>query len=113
MFKSEFIPDEDSLYRRIHPDHYDKEHDVVSSAAFRGDCYTSVDWDKYTTPQKSVRGYPNHHLAALQAKIPRMKGQEVRHTPSRNRAHSSIIGNKTYSVAKFLAGNSTIIVRPS
>ena len=110
----EYIPDEDSLYRRIPPVHYDKYTDKISSAAFRGghDYKASVDWEKYTTPERSTRKYPQHHLASLKAKIPRSKDQKVEHAPSNNNpSHSEIIGKKTYSVAKFLAECSTLIIK--
>lgn len=110
----EDIPDEALLYRRIFPLHYDKYTDKISSAAYRGkyDCRASVDWEKYTTPERSIKKYPQHHLATLKAEIPRKKYQKVEHVPSlSNRSHSEIIGKKTYSVAKFLADNSTLIIK--
>ncbi|MEW6008169.1 MAG: hypothetical protein AB1629_00855 [Candidatus Omnitrophota bacterium] len=110
----ENIPDEHKLFRRIHPNQYIREEDRISSAAFRGkknyDC--SVNWEKYTTPEKAVRNYHAYHLAALQAKIPRQLEQEVKHTPSRrDRSHSSIIGNKTESIAKSLALSCVFVIK--
>lgn len=49
---AEHIPDEDSLYRRIHPEQL-KPDGEISSAAFKGD-ETSVDWAKYATPKKNA-----------------------------------------------------------
>lgn len=115
MWQKEYIPDEDSLYRRIHPDHYVEEEDRVASGAFRGrdDYELSVNWDKYTTPEKAIRKYPRHHLASLQARVPREVNQTVEHTPShRDRSHSSIIGKKTIAIARHLARNSILIIRP-
>lgn len=107
----EIIPDEDLLYRRIPPQHYVKEEDRVSSAAFR-DPNLSVDWSRHITPEQSVKGFPNNHLAALIAKIPRALGQEVYHTPSlRNYAHSSIVGQKSTSVARKLANSCSWVIQ--
>ena len=108
----EEIPDDDYLYRRIHPDHYDSDADKISSAAYKGGYETSVDWSKHTTTAKSISKYPAHHLASIQAKIPRSKEQKVEHNPSlRNYAHSLIIGKKTTPIARYLAENSTLVVK--
>ena len=112
MLHKEEIPDEDYLYRRIHPNHYDPDADKISSAAFKGGPETSVDWAKHTTPAKSIHKHPTHHLASIQAKIPRSKEQKVEHSPSlRNYAHSLIIGKKTTPIARYLAERSTLIVK--
>lgn len=107
---AEHIPDEDSLYRRIHPEQL-KPNGEISSAAFKGD-ETSVDWEKYTTPKKTLKGFFRHHLASILAGIPRQKGQEVKHNPTEeNQAHSLIIGHKTKSISRFLSRNSILIIR--
>ncbi len=106
----EHIPDEDFLYRRIHPKQL-KPNGEISSAAFSGD-ETSVDWEKYTTPQKTLQGFPHYHLSSILAGIPRQKGQEVKHNPTEeNQAHSLIIGHKTKSISRFLSINSILIIR--
>jgi len=111
MAKTEYIPDDDDLYRRIPPDWYVEKEDRVSSAAFK-DRETSVEWSKYCTPDKTVREYPNYHVAALQAKIPRTKNLEVKHNPSRHSyAHSLIIGEKPLSIARFLAQNCRFVLK--
>ncbi len=105
------ISDEDDLYRRIPPEWYVEKEERISSAAFRH-LETSVDWARYTTPEKTVAGFPNNHVAALQAKIPREKKQEVKHVPDPdNYSHSLIIGKKTRSFARFLAKNCRFVLK--
>ena len=105
------INDEDSLYRRIHPNFYVIKENRIASGAFK-DYETSVDLARLCTPQKALEGYDNHHLAELKAKIPRERGQEVRHDPKpKNPAHSLIIGKKTLSISRYLAKNSILIIK--
>lgn len=108
----EHIPDDDRLFRRIPPVWYNIDEDRVTSAAFR-DPDTSVNWEKYITPEHAVKKYPGYYLAGLKAKVPRVKNLEVKHTPSRfQRSHSSILGKKTHSIARFLSGNSSVLIKP-
>ena len=108
----EHIPDENKLYRRIHPEQL-KPNGEISTAAFSGD-ETSVDWEKYTTPQQALNGYPNYHLASILALIPRQKYLVVKHDPIQtNLAHSLVIGRKTQSIKRFLRKNSTLIIKAS
>lgn len=111
MDKQEDINDEDDLYRRIPHLWYVEKEDRVSSAAFTND-KVSVDWARYTTPQKTVADFPDNYVAALQAKIPREKGQKVRHDPiPNNYSHSLIIGKKTESVKRYLARNCKFVLK--
>ena len=104
----EYIPDEHQLYRRIHPQHLKKTGEI-SSATFIGE-KVSVDWEKYTTLNETLRGWPDNQLASILAGIPRQKDQEVKHDPVKgNQAHSLIIGHKTKSIRRFLARNSKLI----
>ena len=114
--KPEYIPDKDYLYRRIHPAHYVASENRPQSAAFRGinayEC--SVEWEKHTTPEKSLkryRSFRHHFLAKLQALVPRQVNQKVVHTPRiRNPSHADIVGQKTLSVARHLAKNSEMVI---
>ena len=107
----EYIPDEDRLFRRIAPIWYSKEEDRVLSGAFN-DPNMSVNWEQYITAEDAVRKYPEHHLSAIRAKVPRAKSLEVKHTPSRfNRSHGSVLGKKKGSIARFLALNSTLLIK--
>jgi hypothetical protein len=112
----EHIPDEHHLYRRIHPEQL-KPNGEISTAAFTPN-ETSVDWEKYTTPQETLSGLPDYHLASILAKVPRKKNLEVKHNPidkptEVNCAHSLIIGRKTLSIKKYLREKSTLIVKSS
>ncbi len=108
------ISDEDDLYRRIPPEWYVEKEERISSAAFRH-LETSVDWARYTTPEKTVAGFLDCRLAALQAKFPRSeraKNQKVIHDPEPNSySHSLIIGKKTDSVARFLALKCRFVIK--
>ena len=50
----EKIPDSDDLYRRIPPDQY--ERGKIAYTAFL-DYETSVNWEEYSTPEKTVKGF--------------------------------------------------------
>ena len=98
------ILDEDKLYRRIHPEQYDRRSNRLSSAAFK-DYEMSVDWSRYCKKAKdALKGrHEGYYVASVQAKIPRQIGQKVYHSPSRkNIAHSMIEGKKTRLVSKQL-----------
>lgn len=106
----EYIPDEDFIYRGIIYDWYDELADKISSAAFKNYDY-SVDWEKYITPEESAKKRPKDHLSKSKAKIPRQKNLEVKHTPLlKNKEHSSVIGKKNESIARFLAKNSDMVI---
>lgn len=108
MSEQEHINDEDDLYRRIPvSEWYVEKEDRVSSAAF-AHVEASVNWAPHTTLEKTVAGFPNNHVAALQAKFPRAKAQEVKHDPCpdldpNNYSHSLIIGKKSLSIKRYLA----------
>lgn len=108
--KQEYIPDQDLLFRRVPPCHYDKKDGSLKSSLFRGKKRCSVDWEKFTTPKKSLKKYPDNLIASLQAKIPRERKQKIIHTPQcGNHAHSDIVGKKTKSIARYLANNCNIL----
>jgi|GEM_PF-2488109 hypothetical protein len=111
MVTIEHIDDEDNLYRRIPQYQYNEKADKIFYCAFK-DYELSVDWEKCTTPQKTLEGHPNFHLASIKAKFPRTKGQVVEHSPSkRNKAHSLVKGKKTNSIQRFLRDNSKLIFK--
>lgn len=108
--KIRVIDDNDDLYRRISPAQYYEKEGRPASAAFR-DFELSVDWSKYTTPERTLRGYPSHHLASFKAIVPRQLNQEVKHDPvPDNYAHSLVIGKKTLSIARKLARSCKFII---
>ncbi|MFH1360666.1 MAG: hypothetical protein ABIJ41_06470 [Candidatus Omnitrophota bacterium] len=113
------IPPEDFLYKRIPPIHWHFQEDRVSSGAFKTSrLVLSVDWDQYSTPQKTLEGYQGNGLIKIQAKFPRQKELAVLHRPIKddpvekdNPAHSHIEGanlNKE-STAKYLLENSILL----
>jgi hypothetical protein len=97
----EEIPDEDSLYRRIHRVHL--RHGDIDAAAFtntKGDNRMSLDWAKYSTALQArdrARDPGANAIAVLEAgRVRGLPGQMVEHAPVEdNRAHSSITGEKT------------------
>jgi len=118
MWKREFIPDDDDLYRRIHPRDYNRKTGRISPGAFilrkrKGERALSTNWSKYTTPQKTSLD-PNtgrrFYVGALCVEVPRHQELEVIHTPTRkNRGHSSITGQRlidsNFLIADILAEN--------
>ena len=109
----EKIPDADVLYYRVHKRRYletshalpeDAPQDELPPNLFKfikGDL--SVDWSKYTTPQKSKdrANVPDDNgIVEFEAGAVRAQGHTVVHTPvhtppeQRNRAHSSVCGDE-------------------
>ena len=118
MWKGEFIPDEDDLYRRVPKDQYNEKTGKISSGAFmlredKNEKALSFNWSKYSTPEESSMcpiTANRYYLGALYAKVPRDEQLEVVHAPSKkNRAHSRITGQRliesNYEVADILAEN--------
>lgn len=120
MQQSEYIPNDDDLYRRALPIQYNKTTGKFTTAAFtlrkkeiRRGLGLSVNWSEYSTPEEtSVDPNPNYggrklFVGAIKAKIPREQDLEVAHTPSRsNPAHSSIRGQRLIdSPSRFLVAD--------
>jgi len=111
-FPIEHIPDDDKLFRRLMPGQCKKG--KISSAAFE-DVDLSVDWEKYSTPQEALDRLPPHFdkqnwkVASLKAGIPRVLGQEVKHWPTNNIAHSLILGEKSFQISLALSDASEIV----
>lgn len=112
----ENIPDTSFLYRRVHPKQIRRGKAVES--AF-GDYDLSVDWDKYSTPEKTLDRLPQRinrtswGVARIAAKIPESLKQNVTHRPSlqsNNRAHALIKGKKTLEVSECLSEMSTLVI---
>lgn len=97
-FEKESIPDSDRLFRRIDPGHYSRERDFVSPNAFKKR-ETSVNWEKYSTPESTARE-DTAMVMAITAGACRVIGQRVEHDPisdpphGPNQAHSLVIGHK-------------------
>ncbi|MGR3311446.1 MAG: hypothetical protein ACUZ77_11830 [Candidatus Brocadiales bacterium] len=102
FIKKEFIPDNDNLYRRVRPRHFDPKTGKISSASFllrpKDKGRLSVNWERYSTPEKSAicpRCGEKFLIGGLQAKIPRYEQLEVNHAPSQDdKSHSLISGQR-------------------
>ena len=114
-FPVENIPLTDKLFRRI-PPHQCNKRGKISSSAFE-DFDTSVDWEKYSTPEETLNRLPpgknktGWKVASILASIPVEFGQSVVHAPLEspaNQAHSLIRGEKTLQVSDDLAKLSPI-----
>lgn len=101
------IPDGDDLFLRVHRSDMDADGEPFPHAFRnqpRGSNGMSVDWIRYTTPDKTrARGrkppeeYAIVKFTAGQARA--IPGQTVVHEPSvNNRAHSEVFGDKTTEV---------------
>ncbi len=117
------IADEDDLFRRIvswqmNPD------GTVNSGAFKlqgkPDPSASVELAKLTTAEACLQraGKPGLGVAALQARVPRAFGLEVRHDPypkedPTNEAHALIIGASTKEQIRKLAQNARVVIPPA
>jgi hypothetical protein len=95
----ETIPDEDTVYRRVHKALLDLEDpDFIPPAAFRVVAdEISVEWEKYASADEALRRARDplvNGLVELQASTIRETGSlDVKHTPlSDNRAHANIVG---------------------
>lgn len=107
----EIIPDADELYRRIHRHFFDPDSGRVSFAAFDGE-ELSVNWQRYSSPEHTVRLDSTGNTAAvavLKAGDCRQLAQEVRHDPvneapgvAANLAHALVCGRKSRRVKQQL-----------
>lgn len=103
-FAVETIPDDASLFRKVHRTHYDERTGVVSSAAFKQE-RMSVNWDKYRTAEESAAP-DSAAVVALRSGDCRGLGQFVEHTPIEpdqpwgpNQAHAEVCGKKTGAIS--------------
>lgn len=97
----EQIPDKDFIYRRVHINFLKAidEKDYIPPGAFKDNNGISVDWSKYSTPEKSrERAKEPKKNKILQIKVGHarnIKSISVIHSPlSENRSHSLIDGLK-------------------
>ncbi len=118
------IPSEDFLYKRVPPLHYNFDEDRVSAGAFKTSrLKQSVNWDKYSSEDHTLAGYPsNTGLLKIQAGVPREQDLEVVYDPleypedpsKNNLAHTHIQGKNLNKekCARYLADNSKILKKP-
>jgi len=115
-FAVEEIPDEANLFRKVHPNFFNRETGMVSSAAFDKD-EMSVNWEKYRSAEQSA-DEKSAVVVALVAGDCRELKQTVIHTPIEpdqefgpNQSHAEICGKKTGSVKTKLKDKSRIVWR--
>lgn len=123
--KTEYIPDDAEIYRRVHPKERNPKTGKIQPGAFmvrkqRNEKALSVCWGKYTTPEKASadpswrrRVWP---LGELKAHVPREIELDVLHDPrsSKDLSHSKIAGDKLlgdeyYDAAQHLAEHCVLI----
>jgi hypothetical protein len=100
----EVIPDEDSLYYRIHRQWVSENRPRPSAFQDRGGAM-STDWCKYATPEEARGRAPkpddNGVVGLGVGDVRGLEGQSVHHTPDQtheNRAHTDVRGEKTPEV---------------
>ena len=95
------IPDEEGLYRCIHPKHFDETEDRPKSATFKSKAnpHPSVDKSSLSTPEQSLARKPNSMgVARLFTGTVRGLTVGVASDPLKdNPAHALIIRNLTFS----------------
>ena len=100
-FSVEEIPNEDHIYYRIHRNLI-KDQEVIPYAFRNVVSGMSTDWSKYSTPEESrnrARIPSENGIIVLNVgEVRAIPSQTVIHTPSDNRAHSEVFGNKTQKV---------------
>lgn len=115
-FDVEEIPDQANLFRKVHPNFFDKENGKVSSAAFDKDDM-SVNWEKYRTAEQSADEKSAVVVALLAGDCRQLK-QTVLHTPIEpeqefgpNQAHTEVFGKKTKAVKTEMKDKARIVWR--
>jgi hypothetical protein len=102
---TEYIPDESSVYMRIHKNALDAEGRPIPGAfrnSPKGAAGMSSNWDKYSDAESTRRGgqQPPQNYAVVRLQVAstrRIPGQTVEHSPDpvrHNRAHTEVIGVK-------------------
>ena len=115
----EDIPDSGSLFRRIHPDQYNRITDTVLPEAFiEHEC--SVNWDRYSSPEATLLPVRKKYdfelwrVAVVNVGKAKATGQEILHRPGNRkiqRAHSLIFGEKLMKTRDDLAKLSLLLNR--
>ena len=95
----ERVPDSDHLFMRVHSQWIKDKKPSVGAFQNRGDGM-STDWDKYSTPEETLRRAPrdpskNEVIKMQVGAVRQVPGQSVDHTPlAENRAHTDVSGEK-------------------
>lgn len=95
----EEIPDNDSVFLRVHKTWRKKSDGSIAPSAFKPhDGGMSTDWEKYSTAEETrQRGKPpvtNYAVVSLEvASVRKIDGLQVKHSPLiDNRSHSDVTG---------------------
>ena len=105
------VADDEVLHRRIHPLQV-RPDGSPCSAAFT-DPEMSVDRARYRQVEETLNGHPGYGAAGLIAGFVRSLSQEVRAVPELlNKGHALVVGKKSKSTRRKLAGAATWVVRP-
>jgi hypothetical protein len=97
-FPIEDIPNEDTLYRRIHKAHVDSKNEIMPMAFPTEDDGLSVNWSKYTNAEDTKNEVivfgklpENYGVVSLIVGLVRAIPLRVIHDPTQNQAHSLIL----------------------
>jgi hypothetical protein len=115
-FAVEEIPNEANLFRKVHPNFFNRETGMVSSAAFDKE-EMSVNWEKYRDAGQSA-DEKSAVVVALLAGDCRQLQQTVVHTPIEpgqkfgpNQSHAEVCGKKTGSIKTKLKDKARVVWR--
>ena len=109
------------MLRRIPPWLFDFQSNSIHAKAFANDRrngkYTnshSVNWQKHTTIQETLKDHPGFGVAALSVADYRTQNQEIVHTPQvHNYGHCDAEGRKSAGVKKRLKRKAKLVMQPS
>ena len=114
------IPDENPLWRRIHPEHWvpgGQGNFRLSSAAFQdhpnGSPMSVFIVGAESSVEAALRGYRGFGLAEFSAGLARRLDQGIHRAPLPDQPdHGEVFGKKTHSVKKAFASNAALVQPP-
>lgn len=123
-FQSEDLPEDATLYMRIHKNMRSAKKQRFGVDAFRdsgegAQAGMSTNWSKYasaedTRNQATSRSDENYVIQMKVRDVLTIPGLAVKHTPlPGNRAHVDVIGDKTLEVKDALRRICEVVLRPS
>ncbi len=116
----EHIPDEDTLYMRIHRTWFDEDNKIIPKAFQNHGGGMSTNWSKYSTAEQTrdeVAMYgknpeDNAVGAFIVGNVREIPRQSVEHTPTPdNRAHTDVPGEKDNEVRVLLRRQCKLVIR--
>jgi hypothetical protein len=117
-WESENIPDEDSLWMRVHRMWFDAQGNVLPGSFQNRPTAQdgmSTDWQKYANPEytrsRAKKPQDNAVIRLVVGEVRQLPNQSVVHTPdSNNRAHTDVFGEKHPEVRVKLARMCRIVI---